>query len=189
MDELNSNPEYVASRERDRREAEAREAEYRAAERPLVKELLEAGYNVDSAWDLVNSAGTYPDALPILLAHLDRSYPDAVREGIARAMAVPQSRFAWHHLVHLYRDEDAGRVKDGLATAIAAVAWPDVLGELIELAKDRKHGASRLLLLSALEHSADSAARSTLMKLGTDPDLGEEIQAILKRSKGKAPRD
>jgi hypothetical protein len=163
-------------------------------ERPLAEELKAAGFDVESAWDLFNRKEPwnkrerikpYAEALPILLKHLGRDYPPAVREGIARAMAMPQSRFAWHDLVRFYRDEKPNRAKDGLAVAVAAAADASVLDELIALAKDRKQGGSRLLLLSALARSTEPKARAALMELGTDPELEKEVQIILKRLRSK----
>jgi hypothetical protein len=52
---------------------------------------------------------------------------------------------------------------------------------VIALARDKAQGPSRLLLLRALERSTDPRARASLADLGTDPDLSEEIQVILRR--------
>jgi hypothetical protein len=98
----------------------------------------------------------YPDALPILLEHLGRPYPDRVREGIARALAVRDAKFGWEALTRVYRHEEAGTdAKDGLAAAIAAVADDEVIDQVIGLARDATHGDSRLLLLRALARSKD----------------------------------
>ena len=50
--------------------------------------LAEVGVEVESVWDLVNSKDDhYADAVPVLVEHLqDESYPDRVREGIARSV-------------------------------------------------------------------------------------------------------
>jgi hypothetical protein len=184
MAQLNADPEFVAKRQRKEAERLRLEAEYRISEAPLVDELRAAGFPVTSAWDLVNSRGSYPAALPILLAHLVRSYPPPVREGIARALAVPETKCAgWDVLTRAFRDEQEKRPKDGLAAAIAAAADDEVIGDVISLSRERRHGASRILLLSALERSADPRARAALMELGTDPDLTKEIQVILRRLK------
>lgn len=184
MAKLNADPEFVAKRARKEEELLKREAEYRRAEAPLVDELRAAGFPVQSAWDLVNTPGSYPKAVPILLAHLPRPYPAAVREGIARALAVRETKVpGWNVLTRLYIDEPEDRVKCGLAVAIAAAADDEVIGEVIALARDPRHGSSRLLLLRALERSADPRARAALMNLGTDPDLTKEIQVILRRLK------
>jgi hypothetical protein len=183
MAKLNADPEFVAKQAREQAELLKREAEYRLAEAPLVDELQAAGFQVQSAWDLVNTPGSYPKAVPILLSHLPRPYPPAVREGIARALAVREASCGWEVLTRLYRNEHEIRVKDGLAVAIAAAANDELLGEVIALARDESQGPSRVLLLGALRRSADPRARAALMDLSTDPDLTKEIQIILRRRK------
>jgi hypothetical protein len=185
MTQLNADPAFVAQRAAKEEERQKRAAEWRLAERPLVEELRAAGFEVESAWDLVNTADPYPEALPILLNHLPRAYPGAVREGIARALAVPEAKFGWGAIKMLYRDEQDKRAKDGMAVALGAIADDEVLGDLIALVRDPRHGTSRLLLLRALERSHDPRARATLMELGTDPELKKEIQVILRRRKRK----
>jgi hypothetical protein len=183
---LKAEGRYDAMVERQRQQEKERlqrVAEWRRAEDPLVRELQAAGYAVESAWDLVNTATPYPKALPILMDHLSRPYPGPVREGIARALAVPEAKFGWSVLTGLYRGEQDNRAKDGLAAAIAAAADDEVIGDVIALAQDTRHGPSRLLLLSALERSRDKRARMALMDLGTDPELKKEIDVILRRLK------
>jgi HEAT repeat protein len=182
--ELKSDPVWLAAREEEERERRRKQAEWRQAEAPLVDELREAGFQVDSAWDLVNTSTPYPEALPILLEHLERPYPDRVREGIARALAVRDAKFGWETLTRLFRQEEAGTdAKDGLAVAIAAVADDDVFGDLIALARETTHGESRILLLSALARSQDPQARSALKELEADPELATEVRRIFRRMK------
>lgn len=183
MARLKADPEFTARRAKEEVERQQRAAEWRRAEAPLVEELRAAGYTVESAWDLVSTPGSYPKAVPILLAHLPRPYPGPTREGIARALAVPEAKVGWSALTGLYRDEQDERAKDGLAVAIAAAADDEVISDVIALARDTQHGPSRLLLLSALERSADRRARATLTDLGTDPELRKEIRVILRRLK------
>jgi hypothetical protein len=89
--ELEANPECRA--ERDRREQQRGENHERilAAQRPLVQDLRAAGTRVESVWDLVNTRARYPAAIPVLLEHLEREYIPEAREGIARALAVPEA--------------------------------------------------------------------------------------------------
>jgi hypothetical protein len=191
-----------AINEKRSQERERKAAEWRKAEQPLVDELRAAGFDVESAWELFNRkepwnkkerVKPYPEALLILLNHLERPYPDRVREGIARALAVGRAgwvaagidfRFAWEALVRLYHEEGVGSgTKDGLAVAISLIAQEndELLEEVIALAKDRLHGESRVLLLGALERSSDPRAKAALMELGTDPELKLEVQAIYRR--------
>jgi HEAT repeat protein len=161
-------------------ELRRRAAEWRRAEAPLVEELREAGLAVESAWDLVNTSTPYPAALPILLEHLDRPYPDRVREGIARALGVRDARFAWDTLARLYRDEPAGTdAKHGLAVALAGASDDDVVDQLISLAKDETHGDSRLLLLRALVRSKTPQASTALQEFTEDPALSKEASSLL----------
>ncbi len=159
------------------------EAKDRLAEAPLIEDLHAAGFEVESAWDLVNTAEPYPEALPILLEHLARDYPDRLREGMARAMAVgPDARFAWDRLVQLYKEEPVDTdAKDGLAVALSAIADRKLIDELIGLARDEKMGRSRILMLPKLKRSRAPQARAALEEFCDDPTLGAEARHRLGR--------
>lgn len=180
MAELDADPAYVAHRERRDVERQRMEEESRRAQAPLIEELRAVGVEVDSAWELVNTSTPYPAALPILLEHLQRPYPDRVREGIARALAVRGAKFGWERLVRLYREEPAGTdAKDGLAVALAAASDDDVVDEVISLAEDVEHGESRLLLLRRLKRSRSAEARAALERFADDSVLGQEARRLL----------
>lgn len=180
---LEADPEWVAAqaaREVKRLEVEA---ESRRVQRPLLEELHAAGYAVDNVWDLVNTTADYADAVPILIHHLGRPYPDKEREGIARALAIRQSKSVWEQLLRLYRAE-AGptQAKDGLAVAITAAADAEVIADVIDLIRDPTQGPSRIFFLRALKRSRDPAADQTISDLASDPDLHKEI-AFMRRPK------
>ncbi len=103
-----------------------------------------------------------------------------VREGIARALAVPEASAHWSVLARLYRDEPDVRVKDGLAVALAGAVDDSLIHDLLALARDATQGPSRVLLLAALERAPNHRA---LMALSTDANLAPEIQAIQRRVK------
>lgn len=188
MKRLNADPRFVAERAARDAEFQRVEAALEQAETPLVEELRFAGFAVSSVWDLVNSAAPYVGALPILFAHLQRPYPVPIREGIARALAVPEARSGWELLTRLFREERDRRAKDGLAVAIAEAADDTVIGDVIDLARDTDQGTSRVLLLSALERSRDPRAKSALSDLATDPDLSLEVRIIQKRMNRRQPK-
>lgn len=54
----------------------------------LVAELRAVGYEVDSVYDFVNTRKKYPDAIPVLIRHLDLAHEPVIREGIARALTI-----------------------------------------------------------------------------------------------------
>ena len=186
MAELEADPEYIAETARQDEELARKESEWRKAEAPLVEELRAAGFEVDSAWDLVNTSTPYPAALPILLEHLQRPYPDRVREGIARALAVRDARFGAEKLVRLYREEQPGTdAKAGLAVAIGEATDDDVIDEVIALASDPVHGTSRVLMLDALARSNAPQARAALEAIAEDAAVGGEARQLLKRGQPK----
>lgn len=158
-----------------------REAEFRRGEAPVVAELKAAGLRIESMRDLVDMPGSFAPAVPILLAHLPRPYPKAVRVVIALALGDPEANAAWPALGRLYRAERDEPVRDALAVALVIAATDDQLGDVIALARDPRLGTSRLRLLSMLEGAADPRARAALMDLRADPELGPQIEASLKR--------
>lgn len=167
-----------------RQESRYKAAEDARAEVPLVQELQAAGAEVSSVWDLVNTKDSYPQLISILFAHLDRPYPQKVREGIARALAVPESRSHWDELVKRYLAETettTNGMKWALHLAIAAAADISVLDTLIRLAVDRRHGRNRAMFVDALARLNDPRARTALNELAGDPDLADDVRRVMKK--------
>src|SRR5262249_50860773 len=96
MARLETDPHWVA--ERDRREADlaARAIEAQADESALVRSIRGVGYDIDSLWDLVTNTphpflerrfvGPYERAYPPLIEHLGIQHHPRIREGIIRAL-------------------------------------------------------------------------------------------------------
>lgn len=184
MADLKADPQYMARRREQEVERERQAAEWRDAERPLVDDLHATGLNVDSVWDLVNTSAPYPSAVPVLLEHLQRPYPSRVREGIARALAVPEAKIGWKLLVDMFireRDRSAHGPKWALACALGAAADDAVFSDVVTLLKDKRHGENRVPLLGALARSRQPEARSALLQLRDDVDLSSDAEDILGR--------
>jgi hypothetical protein len=177
---LEADPEYMRRKAERDREIEDRVAQSRAEQTELLKDLETVGVKVKSVWDLVNTTAPYREAFPVLLQHLRRPYSPGTREGIARSLAVKAARpVAWRTLVEEYCETDAvnDRVKDGLAVALSGASDSSVIQELIELAKDRRHGESRVLLLSGIRRSRRPEAIDAITQLANDPQLAKEINS------------
>jgi hypothetical protein len=154
------------------------------AEASIVAALHEAGYPVQSVWDLVNTSAPYPRALPILLQHLQQPYPLRVRQGIARAMAVPASRFAWETLLKLFKqdfDQGTNGLKWCIGCALAAAADDSVIQDVIDLFGDPRHGRNRIVFATTLERSRAANAQIALEKAREDPQLAAEVRRVLDR--------
>ncbi len=188
-DRLNADPEFVAAAAAREAVRQQREAAFRRAERPLLEDVRAAGYTIDDVWDLVNTAAWYADLVPVLIRHLGEPYPDAIRDGIARALAIPQAKAVFEELVQFYRAEpDGTRTKQGLAAAIARAADHDRIPDVIHLVRDRNLGPTRGLLLRALTRSRNPEAKKTLTDMADDPDLYKEIDVILRRATRRQQR-
>jgi hypothetical protein len=193
-DEISRLREINKAREQERIERSGRLA---IEQQPLLADLRRVGWDVKSVWDLVNTSTNYAEAIPVLLKHLLLPYSDLTREGIARALAVPEPevRKAWPMLVEEYRKAPMGwgikapgdtkeyrlGAKDGLACALAVAATDATLEELIGIIKDPVHGSNRVLLLSALRKSKNPLAKKTLEELASDPAFAKEIASWRKR--------
>lgn len=182
IEQLNADPEWLAAEAAREAARQGPWALLRQAEQPVIEDLRAAGYDVETVWDLVNTTADYADAVPILIRHLGQPYPDKVREGIARALAIRHAKSVWEQLVRLYRAE-AGptQAKDGLAVAIAVAADDEVIADVIELIRDVGQGSSRIFFLRALKRSRDPAADQTISDLASDPDLSKEIAFMRRR--------
>lgn len=183
--ELEADPEWVAARDARDRDARDQEEQFRREQQPLVADLAAAGVVVQSAWDLLNSPGPYPAALPILMFHLSRPYSERVLEGIARALAVKEARpIAWDELLALLKSGTLPpEAANAAMVAISAMARPSDLPVLVALIREPSLGARRVFLVRNLMRSKRPEARATLLQLRDDPDLRIEIAARLRASR------
>jgi hypothetical protein len=104
-------------------------------------------------WDLVNTSSDYSQAVPVLEEHLrDASYPDRVREGIARSLSFRKAASAWPTIIGLYRSTtDSFDLQQGLAVAMAGTVTEETIDDLVTEARREEHGESRSLLLLGLK--------------------------------------
>jgi hypothetical protein len=161
MNRLESDPEWVrqnAEREsRYKAAVEQRRQELRPEETPLLVELAAFGIKVDSVWDLVNAKWSYPAAIPVLCAYLHSARHLVLREGIARALAVPEARGVAGHIIlaELQRphDESPRAVRWALANALTVVADESMADSIEGLIADDHYADVRERLKTALRKS------------------------------------
>jgi len=178
---------YDAMKEiqRQREEEQQRKvSEWRKAEIPIIEALRSRGFEVKSVWDLVNTKRRYPDAVPVLLEHLTQSFPERVREGIARALAVPEARSGWPILLETFRretDTTTVGVKWALALALGATGTDEVLDDVFALLRDKRLGENRVPLLQILCRSNDPRSFELLNELKDDESIGRDVKLALRK--------
>ena len=179
---LRNDPEYRAKVEAVEAERLERARRLREAEQSVVADLRDAGVQVDSIWDLVNTSDPYPAALPILMDHLERGgYPERVMESLGRALAVKPSVAFWERLKARWLDaRDAGE-EDGAAVALAACATKKQLDDLIAFLAVEELGQSRIYFIRPILRVGGDRGRVVVEGLRDDPVLGKEATALLKR--------
>lgn len=105
-------------------------------------------------WDLVNAKRSYPTAIPVLSAYLQRVHHPLLREGIARALTVPEARGIAGRVVlsELQRppDQSPHSVRWVLANALTVVADETMADEIERLIANNDYGDVRERLTTAL---------------------------------------
>jgi len=181
MAELATDQEYLRKMQEIEHKMESLGAELTLDERSLVSDLADVGVIVESVWDLVNSTEPYPMAIRVLLDHLRRSHQVRTREGIARALTVPESRgVAFDDLYEQFvavTEEEAPELAWLLAAALSeSVATESETRTVIDLLQNPGYGKAREMLMPVLVYLPDKEKNSVLNSLSDDPCLREIVK-------------
>jgi hypothetical protein len=167
-----------------------------AEDRMVVDGLAEVGIAVLSVYDLVNSRGAYPDAIPVLMEMLRKVKHDRIKEGVARALTVKEARpIAVPVLIAEFQsasdENDSQRVtKWTIGNALSVVADDSAYEPIVALLRDKKHGSARDGLATALcnmKKHREQAVRH-LIQLLDDADVRVTAMMALGKLRVKAAR-
>lgn len=163
----------------------------------VVAELRRVGVKVDTVYDLVNSKGSYRNAIPVL-AHLLPTIGDPrIKEGAVRALAVReaagneavvQALLAEFRAIDVAADPSSQMLKWAIANTLSVVARDSVLGEIAALARDGSHGKAREMLTEALGNMTDPAAVDVLLELLRDDEVAGHALVALGKLKAQRAR-
>jgi hypothetical protein len=182
--QLEADTDYVRRRAEQEKVIAERKVYLREAAAPVLADLASVGIVTDDVWLVRTEKKENAKAIPILLDHLQRSYPSIIRAGIAQRLAVRATKkTGWKILVDEYRKTGIGddHVRQSIATALAGASDDTVINELINIAKDRSQGSSRILLLRGIRRSKRPEAKQAIKDLVNDPDLAKEIKSWRKK--------
>jgi hypothetical protein len=181
---LREDPAYRAEVERVETERAARSQRLRVAEQPVVADLRAIGLEVDTVWDLHKLPDSRPKAIPVLLEHLARDYPDGVLRGIGQGLDHPSARAWWRDLSELMLKTERDEVRDRLAAALSACATREHYDDLLSFIGNDSLGECRIYFLRPINRIGNriqpGQGRAVIESVADDRVLGKESTAILK---------
>ncbi len=185
-------PDYCSRRERAEANRRAQLLELKERAAPVIQDLRENGYNVDSIDELRRAGISYRSAVPILIRWLPNIAHPGVKESIVRALSVPWAKgVASKALLEEFRslptEQEYFCLKWAIGNALSVVATDAVFDELVELVRDKRHGRAREMLAVALGNMKNPAAVDVLIELLGDEEVaGHAIMALGKLKAEKA---
>jgi hypothetical protein len=152
----------------------------------LTDELAEIGIKIITIWDLVNTKNKYPKAIPILIKHLQLDYSDKVKEGIVRALTVPEAKGLVAPLLikeYLLLPNDKENLKWVIGNAVNITITKDEIAEIFPIVLNRENGLSRQMFVAALGKTKAENVKDILLQLISDDDkvIRDEAKKALRK--------
>ncbi|MDR1199321.1 MAG: HEAT repeat domain-containing protein [Prevotellaceae bacterium] len=157
-------------------------------EKPLIEDLLKAGINVKSVWDLVNTKESYPNAILILIEHLKKDYHEKNKEGIVRALAVKEAIGAANSvLIAEYNriPKNKMSLRWAIGNTIYAIMTEKDVDPILSIVHDKTNGMSRDMFVAALGKVKSKKAEGSLISLLDDEEVTLPALGALCRMKSK----
>lgn len=149
MTDLYADPEWVARHEEQERKHQKLTEEYDRDVAPVVADLAKVGLNVRSLGEFINTSESYPEAIPVLLDHLQRDHPPRIRESIIRSLTVVEARGEGARIMleqFRHSGNESHHVRWAMANAFDVLADAAMVPELEELAaRERDDSVARML--------------------------------------------
>lgn len=139
-----------------------------------MRELATLGYDLSTIGSLRRGKSRYDAAVPILVRWLPRIGDRYVKEDIIRTLSVPWAKAALPVLIEQYRtaDDDQGiGLRWAIGNALEVVADDTVFDDVVSLARDRRYGRAREMVVAALGNMRDRRTVRVLLELVTDDSV------------------
>lgn len=174
LDRRTRDPAFKARQERFAAEEANNRRDYQRAAEPVLSELAALGYNIAAIGDLRSAKVKYDTAVPVLVRWLPRVDDRYVKEDIVRTLSVPWAKAALPTLIEQYRtveDESGLGLRWAIGNALEVLADDTVFDDVVSLARDRRYGRAREMVVAALGNMRDSRAVALLLELITDDSV------------------
>ena len=152
----------------------------------LTDELAEVGIKISNIYDLVNTKSKYPKAIPILIKHLQFNYSDKIKEGIVRALTVPEAKGLAVSLLikeYLQLSKDKENLKWVIGNAVNVTITKNEVADIFPIVLNKTNGISRQMFVAALGKIKSDIVKDVLLKLINDDDrvIRDEAKKALKK--------
>jgi hypothetical protein len=158
-----------------------------AAEALVLEDLKrEARMAVRSIESLAGATEKIERAMPTLIRHLAKDYPDDVLFDIGFALRTKLARPCWGELKRLYLETSRAVVRDRLAAILAEIALSRNVEEMQELLGDVRLGPSRVMLVPATRRIGNRKTAGlgdgAIVRFSDDPELTVAVKQALRGS-------
>lgn len=152
----------------------------------LIDELAVLDIKINSIWDLVNTKSKYPKAIPVLMKYLPLVNYVRNKEGIVRALTVPEAKGIVVPLLireYLQLSNDQENLKWVIGNAINATITKSEVADIFPIVLNKENGLSRQMFVSALGKIKAEHVKEVLLRLVNDDDkvISNEAKKALKR--------
>jgi hypothetical protein len=160
-----------------------------AAAKPIIDELAQVGYRVESLADLRHQGKPWKSALPVLLRWLPKVDNPDIKDEIVRCLSVPWLGDAGT-AVFIEEFRKSAAINEMVAWTIGnALSIVNVRGfenQIIELCRNPTYGMTRQMLVLGLGRFHDTAAEDTALDLLKDESV--KLHAVIALGKMKSRR-
>ncbi len=158
----------------------------------ILRDSERVGLSVDSVSDFVMTRDSYPEAIPVLLAHIQQDHHPAVKATIARALTVREARGRIvEELIAEFKRSPTDNPQErsakwAIGNTLAYVATEKYADEILALLRDTSHGDARGMLPRALARFKDPRMNEALLDATYDPSKAVVMQAVWALRRRKA---
>lgn len=130
----------------------------------------------------------HQNSVPVLLEWLPRIEDPGVKEAIVRHLSTKYAKpIAAHPLIEEFRQTstDDGALKWAIGNALDVVADSSVIPDLLDLARDQRHGVGRQMIVARLGRASKRPEIvETLVELLDDEDVALHAMSALRQQLG-----
>jgi hypothetical protein len=153
-------------------------------QKQLILDIKKSGIKVSSIWDLVNTNATYKNTIPVLINHLSKSYCDATKQGIIRALAVKEAKgIAGKVLLEEFYKipKENYDLRWAIGNTMTMVITEKEVDEVIKIVIDKSNGKYRSIFVEALSKFKTEKVIRVLTSLMDDKEISLRVAKVLKR--------